>query len=300
MKNDVKNEVVEPQVRVGEKSRKPAIAVINRGIMWPFVHEILKSIEKLGYYENEEILVLGGEHEKCRNIKILDIFNNEIPNSERDQYYVIGEEKHRTMAVAKFNFLKQRNIEEQIIIPGVLMKLGEKETFAERITTINRTKRAWKSYDYVRSAANILDHPLMKLYNSMVKTDLNRTGIPISVLNMIYTSTKDSLSKRDFNDICEGKTVKGKDERNIIPEHNIDNGNLFIETCRKIGFEDHHINKRYIIQNFKELITKYGSHQKAIEVFSMMNQNDVDYIKKGRTLDEEKLKEKFEEIKSRA
>lgn len=280
--------------------RKAGFAVINRDIVQPFAIEVKKSIEKWGYLEGEEILVIGADHEKCKNIKIVDINGIEITDEERHKYFAIVEGQHRAFAVGLFNYEKNENPEKQITVPATLVKLRENETFSERVDTINRNKLLWGTPDYVRSAANLKpENGLLQYYTNNIKTKTNPDGFPISVLNWMCTASKDSLSKKDFSDLCSGKTIKGRDKRNIIPLHDIQKAKLFITTCLNAGFEITHINKRYIIQHFKELEFGLGSHSEAIKVLAKFDKDDVEYLKKGRTLDEDRLSEKFEEVKNR-
>ena len=300
MKNNLKNEVQEPQIRVGEESRKPAIAGINRDIVIPFAKEVSKSIEEWGFFEDEAVKVIPAEDKKCENIKLNDIHGNEIPTGKRHEYYAILEGQHRTTAVGLLNYRNKETPEKQIPVPALIVTLGENETFSERVDTLNRNKLAWTTPDLVRSAANMKPkNELLQFYRENIKTKTNPDGFPISVLNWMCTPSKDSLSKKDFSDLCAGKTIKGRDKRDIIPKHNIGKAQLFIKTCLDAGFDTNHINKRYIIQNFKELEFELDSHAEAIKVLAKFNKDDVEYVKKGRTLDEDKLSEKFEEVKNR-
>lgn len=293
-------EILEPQISEGTESRKPAFAVINRDIVVPFVIEVSKSIEKWGYFEGEEVLVIAADDEKCQSIKLVDINRGEIPDDKRQEYFVIVEGQHRTVAVGMFNFQNKDNPEKQIAVPAVTMKLRENETFSERVDTINRNKFPWGTPDFVRSAANLKpDIDLLQFYKDNIKTKTNPDGFPISVLNWMCTPSKDSLTKKDFSDLCSGKATKGNGKRNIIPEHNIQDAKLFIETCLNAGFEISHINKRYIIERFKGLVVQLSSHSEAIKVLARFNKDDVEYVKKGRTLDDDKLAEKFDEVKER-
>lgn len=298
--NEVKMNEVKISIVATNETRNAAFAVINRDIVQPFAIEVKKSIEKWGYFEGEEILVIGADDEKCKNIKIVDINGLEITDEERHNYFVIVEGQHRTFAVGLFNYENIENPEKQITVPATLAKLRENETFSERVDTINRNKLLWGTPDYVRSAANLKpENDLLQFYTKNIKTKTNPDGFPISVLNWMCTASKDSLSKKDFSDLCSGKKIKGRDKRNIIPSHDIGKAELFIETCLKAGFEISHINKRYIIQHFRELEFKLGSHSEAIKVLAKFDKNDVQYVKKGSTLDEDKLREKFEEVKNR-
>ena len=300
MEKIVKNEVLEPQIRIGDVNRKPAFAVINRDILLPFAFEVRKSIEKWRYLEGEEVLVIAANDEKCKNIKLVDIHENEILDDQRHEYFIIADGQHRTVAVGALNFQNKDNLEKQIPVPAVLMKLRENETFSERIDTINRNRLIWATPDYIRSAANLNpENDLLQFYKKNIKTKTNPDGFPISVMNWMCTPSKDSLSKKDFSDLCAGRTIKGRDKRSIIPLHDIPNAKLFIKTCEDVGFDTYHFNKRYIIKHFKDLEFEFKSHSKAIEVLSRFTKDDVEYEKKGRTLDEDKLSEKFKEVKNR-
>lgn len=288
-----KNNFIEPQIVVGKESRKAAFTEINRGIFLPSVDLIKKEIVKKGFLLGEEVQVMKAEDDAFKNLKLYTINGEEIPPEDRDQYYVIVDGQHRTYAVAQFNYDQSLSGEPQIEVPAKLISLVGDETFAERLISLNSTKRAWRIEDYVNEAHAIMpENNFLKTYQKLIKSVKNPKGYPLSVLNKIYCPLQ-PISPSDFQSLCSGITEKQRNKKTIIPSVDVSKGDEFIKTALEIGFKQEEITKRYIIDEFNGMIDHYGSRESAIGVLRKLDTNDLEAMREKGKLKEVLVVERF-------
>ena len=288
---------VEPLIQVGEDIRKPAFTNVNRHVDDLSVKNIRKDITQYGYYDGEEIQVLKAESEKCSKLTLTDIHGDNILVEDRDQYYAIMDGQHRVHAVALHNSEIEFDESRHLKVPAKLVELNN-QTYTERLNAINRLKKPWGTNDYIVGASNLNpENKLLTFYKENIKEN-NNNGYPRSVLNMIFTSSRDSIKRKDFIDLCAGKTKKSRGNKDIIPAFNLEAGLEFINTCKEIGFKDKHINKRYIIENFLDLNKVTGSHKDSIAILKTLNPDDIaELLTDSERINEDKLIEKFRELR---
>ena len=270
-----------------EEKRKPALSVFNRAVNYTNV-ELLsgKMIEK-GYRKGEEIQVFKAEAVIKEGMPLLDINNNLIPLEKFSEYFAIVDGQHRTFAVSLYNDYREKHDLEKICVPAIESELKNGESITELINELNFTKKEWSKEDYLNGAANLLfDHPLLNRFNELIKTAQRPWGMPLSTINLIYTLSS-GLSRNDLVKLCYGQIEKGVRKRKmIIPPHNIERGDRFIETCRKATFRDSEISKRYLIQKFIEIRNSQGEDF-AFKVFESITQDDVKVMMpNGRLLEQ--------------
>lgn len=207
--------------------------------------------------------------------------------------------QHRTIAATLYNEWAIENDKEVINVPAIEVELQEGETIAEYINEINITKKEWTTPDYVQGAANINPNDeFLQRYNELIKSEKNPNGYSISTLNLIFCGTNNAISKSDFSLLCSGKVEKGKKVRkDIIPAHNMEAGNKFIEICKEKGFEDKDIAKRYLPTQFNNIKTKAGNVSEAFKVFQSITPNDKEAMLNSHgNLDENLVIEQFDKI----
>lgn len=209
------------------------------------------------------------------DLTLFDINGREIEKQEIDKYYLVVDGQHRTYAVALYNDWAINQGNNIIDIPATIIELKENETVADYINEINISKKQWTTPDYVRGAFNVKpEDEFLKCFNSLLRTEKNKDGYPLSTLCLIFCGRKDAIKTSDFSLLCAGKEVKGKGGKDIIPPHNIECGNKFIELCRDKGFDEKSIGKRYLAEQFNEMNDTYKDVDKAFEVFNSINEND--------------------------
>ncbi|MBM6858842.1 hypothetical protein [Caecibacteroides pullorum] len=297
------NKYFEVEVKVGNDTRKVAFAKgINREVNLANVKKLYAEMKVKGYRKAEIIQVIRAEEAIANgDIVLIDINGNEINKEDANGYYLIIDGQHRVYAVSMLNFEQEKQRQPTFQVPSILVELAEKESVAEYISAVNITKTPWKTDDYVRGAANVKQEELLARYKELIKSEDNPNGFPLSTLNIIYCNNPKAMNKTSLSLLCQGKDEKGrgKVKKPIIPAHNIERGDHFIELCKAKGFSDKDISKRYLSERFSDLFNE-GGEDKAFEIFSRITPNDCQAMHNDKgNLIEEKVIEQFKLIEDR-
>lgn len=291
------------EVKVGKETRKVAFAKgINREVNLVNVKKLFAEMKVKGYRKAELVQVVKAEDIiEGGDIMLVDINGNEINKEDANGYYLIIDGQHRVYAASMLNLEREKSGKPAIDVPGILIELAEGETIAEYISAVNITKIPWKTDDYVRGAANVKQEELLAKYKELIKSEDNPNGFPLSTLNIIYCNNPKAMNKTSLSLLCQGKDEKGrgKVKKAIIPAHNIERGNRFIELCKAKGFSEKDISKRYLSERFSDLFNE-GGEDKAFEIFSRITPNDRQAMHNDKgNLIEEKVIEQFKLIEDR-
>ena len=279
--------------------RKAAFAKgINRDVNLANAKKIMADIKQHGYRQAEIIQVIPAEKVIGNgDLTLIDINKKPIKAESAKDYFLILDGQHRVIATSLFN---GENENAPIQVPAVIVELKDGETISEYITAINVTKMEWKPLDYVRGAANVEQGDLLTRYMELIKCEDNPDGFPLSTLNIIFCGNSKAINKTDLTLLCEGKTTKGtRVKKDIIPPHNMERGNRFIELCRKKGFTMKDMSKRYLAEQFQNYRTEKNDEE-AFRLFESISENDrqVMYLSNGK-ISEAKVMEQFSKIKER-
>jgi hypothetical protein len=280
----------EPTIVFGDEKRKPAFASFNRTVNIKNVQIILEKIKVKGYRKGEPIQVIKAEDAlRMGIISLFDLNKLGIPLNKINDYYLILDGQHRTIAVALYNMWAKENGEDEILIPAIEVDLINGETITEYCNEINITKKEWSREDYVKGAASVhIDDPLLKRYDELIKTEENPNGFSLSTLNLIFIGGN-GLTKRDLELLCSGVTKKGVGGTiDIVPDYNLELGNWFISTCLEKGFKVSEIRKRYLIEEFNRIAINKKMPEKAKSVFESITSDDISAMttKTGRLIPE--------------
>lgn len=294
---------LEVEVRVGNETRRVAFAQgINREVNFVNVKKLCEEMRLKGYRKAEMVQVIRAEEAVAKgDIVLVDINGNKINEEDVKGYYLIIDGQHRAYAASILNFELEKQGEHTFQVPGILVELAKDESVAEYISAVNITKTPWKTDDYVRGAANVKQEELLTRYKDLIKSEGNPTGFPLSTLNIIYCNNSKAINKTGLSLLCQGKEEKGrgKVKKPIIPAHNIERGDCFIELCRKKGFSDKDISKRYLPERFSALFNE-GGEAKAFKIFDQITPNDYQAMHNDKgNLIEEKVIEQFKLIENR-
>lgn len=282
----------------GETPKKPAFAFFNRVVNLKHVQLINERMKLKGYRASEVIHIIEAKEakEKFGIEEFVDINGNLIPDDEIENYYLVIEGQHRTIACSLYNEWLSKQGEDQINIPAIKVDLRNGESITEYSNEISYTKKEWSKEDYLQGSANIWrDEHLLQRYNELIKTEDNKKGYSLSTLNLIYCNSS-GLSRSDFILLCSGVKEKGKRKtKKIIPGYDIEIGDKFIETCRKVGFRESEIAKRYIITSFNKLRNSRGGADFALKVLSSITRDDITIMtNEYGNLDEDAVQKRFE------
>lgn len=296
-----KNNFVSVEINVVEnnETRKAAFAKgINRDVNLANAKKIMADIKLHGYRKAEVIHVIPAEKViENRDLTLIDINNNPIPEEYTKDYYLVIDGQHRVFATSMFN--EEKDI-TPIQVPAMIIDLKEGETISEYITAINVTKMEWKPLDYVRGAANVQQGDLLTRYKELIKCEDNPDGFPLSTLNIIFCGNSKAITKTDLSLLCQGKTQKGvKVKKDIIPPHNLSRGNRFIDLCTEKGFKMKDLSPRYLAEQFQNYRNEKNDEE-AFRLFESISENDrlAMYLENGK-ISEAKVIEQFNKIKER-
>ncbi len=289
----------EVKIDVNGELKKAAFTVFNRDINKPNVELIAEKMKAKGYRKGEPIQVISTELAENLGIDILiDINEQRIPREKFHEYCMVLDGVHRSHAASLCNSWLIEEGKPEIVVPSIEIDLID-ESITEYINEINCTKLEWKKEDYVKGAACVFPKiALLQKYKNLIKRDGKSDGYPLSTLNHIYCGVR-GLTKSDLVLLCYGKTKKGKDEKDIIPKHNIEKGDKFIQTCRDVGFKEKDITKRYLITEFKNLKIEEGENF-AFQLFEQITKDDRSSMENRiQFLDEAKVIDHFLRMKER-
>lgn len=271
---------------------------INRDVNLANAKKICADIKAHGYRQAELIQVLPAEIAIANgDITLVDINNNTITAESAKNYYLVLDGQHRIFATSSYN--KEKDV-TPIQVPAIIVNLNDGETVAEYISAINVTKAEWKPLDYVRGAANVQQTDLLLRYKALIKCEDNPNGFPLSTLNLIFCGNAKAMSKTDLSLLCQGKLTKGaKIEKEIIPAHNIERGNKFIDLCIRKGFSPKDVAKRYLAEQFQDFRNE-ANEERAFELFEAITENDRKAMyNEKENLMENLVKQQFKNIKAR-
>ena len=290
------------RVEASNERRNPAFASFNRVVNLKHVDRILEKMMIKGYRVGEPIHVTKAENAPSFGItELIGLNGKKITKDEFHNFWLVLEGQHRTYAVSKYNDWLTEQSRDTIDIPAKEAEFINGESITEFINEINVTKNEWSKEDYLNGSANIrTDEPLLQIYKELIKNEANPRGYSLSTLNLIYCNSG-GLTKNDLVLICSGAKKKGiKVKIDIIPGYDLETGNQFIEICKKVGFRDSEITKRYLIKEFNKIRNSSGGKEFALKVFQSITSDDISLMtNKHDNLVEQEVINHFENIKSR-
>ncbi len=299
MKTNIQNPnsklVTEVNIVANNEKRKAAFASFNREVNFKNVAVIQEKIQEKGYRVGEPIQVLKAEYAAEQITSSLQNINGKpIAKDEIENYFLVVDGHHRTFAVSQYNDWAKEHNREPINIPAIEVELIKGETVTEYCNEINCTKKEWSKEDYINGAASVQpDEELLQRYNELIKSESNPKGFSLSTLNHIFCNGN-GLTKKDLILLCSGETHKGTIARKeIIPAHNLEIGNKFIEICKSKGVKQSEISKRYLIVEFNK-IRNSQNNEVAVKVLNSITYDDISTMsKENGKLDEQQVIDHF-------
>ena len=249
-----------------EVNKKLAFVENNRPVDPKKVSTFISTISDGKYEKAYPVIVIPAISLVEQGYTVKDIEGNVITKEEAEDYFVILDGQHRSIAFARINATG-----ETCVIPNVRVK--EKENIGEYLVEINKVGN-WDTKDKITVAALVNKED--ELLNVMAKR--MEEGFNPSTLGLIY-------AKKKLSDKATSLALKG--EEYTLPqgaEINIERGNKFITLCQMAGIEVKELTKRYFIEGFDGYSTS-TSENKAFEALKKL----------GELKDKEK---KFKNVKS--
>lgn len=236
-----------------EVSKKLAFVENNRPVDPKKVSTFISTISDGKYEKAYPVIVIPATSLVEQGYTVKDIEGNVITKEEAEDYFVILDGQHRSIAFARINATG-----ETCVIPNVRVK--EKENIGEYLVEINRVGN-WDTKDKITVAALVNKED--ELLNVMAMR--MGEGFNPSTLGLIY-------AKKKLSDKATNSALKG--EEYSLPqgaEINIERGNKFITLCQMAGIEVKELTKRYFIEGFDGYSTS-TSEDKAFEALKKLGE----------------------------
>lgn len=278
----------EVEVNLNGECRMAAFARgVNRGVNNRQVTALAERMLAKGYRRGEVVQVMRAEDALAREseLQLVDQWGEPIKAEEAALYLFVVDGQHRIMAAAEANTLLAAEGKECIKVPAVEVELTEGETVAQYIRDINSSKEAWSTADYALSAHTAQQNPLLERYAALMKSPSNPEGLTLTVLNRLYCDGK-TVSGADIRLLAEGRTVKGKHQKSVLPSYNVERGNARLTALEAAGLTRRDMNRKFVLDVMSDLTTEY-SQEVAVKAFEAATEAEVNTMRNKRgVLDE--------------
>lgn len=224
--------VVESETReVTEKQYKVAWVKNNRPINNNKVDGFIRIIANGKYEKNAPIFAITATEAIESGYKVTDVKGKDITIEQAEDYLVILDGQHRTLAFLKSNMTESR------IVPSTFIKTGI--DIGHYLVDINDVGTSWSQQDRFAVAALVSDDELAQNIAERINE-----GFSPSTASLIYTGKK--ITGTQVNKLLSG-------EEWTLPEGaktDIERGNKFIQLCKEANIGVKYIKKRHFINGF--------------------------------------------------
>jgi len=224
----------------------------NRPIDSKRVDGFMALINKGKYEKAYPIIVVEATSLVETDYILTDVRGREINAEESENFYIILDGQHRSVAFGKLNAAVGESI-----VPNVHVK--EVENIGEYLVDINSTGKSWNTTDRFVVAALTSNEELIVNIAELVLEGFNP-----STAALIYIGKK--ITDRSINTALKNEEIKLPKNAKV----DIERGNKFVNLCKAAGIEVKYITKRYLINGFNSYATSI-SDEKAFEALSNLN-----------------------------
>ena len=246
--------VNEETMEVTEKTYKVAFVKNNRPIDKNKVDGFIAIIAKGKYEKAFPIIAVSAKVLIENDYQVIDVDGHEVKEEDADDYIVILDGQHRTMA-----FL-ECSITDPKVIPNTHIR--EVDNVGEYLVDINDVGTSWNQRDRFAVAALTSDNELVHEIASRIHDGFNP-----STASLIYTKKK--ISNKQVKDLLRGEELKLPKDA----ETDIVRGNRFIQLCKEAGIELKFITRRYFINAFNSYALSVGDPAAFEALDKLKNQN---------------------------
>ncbi len=259
-----------------EKQYKVAFVKHNRPINKNKVDGFIRIIANGKYEKNVPIFAITAAEAIESGYEVTDMKDNTITKEIADDYLVILDGQHRTLAFLKCNLTEKR------VVPSTYLKTGI--NIGQYLVDINDVGTSWNQQDRFAVAALVSNDELAQNIADRINDGFNPT-----TASLIYTGKK--ITGKEVKKLLRGESWVLPDGANL----DISRGNKFIQLCKEANISVKYITKRYFITGFNAYAKSEGE-EKAFEQLKKL---------KEQNLTEQKLKKikdgtEFEEMLRKA
>ena len=259
-------------------SKKIGYVRYNRVIKYKKVDEFIAIIANNKYENAYPIIVAKAKDLIKAGYTVTDVNGRKITEDEAEDYYVVLDGQHKTMAFAKLNAAQ-----ENITIPNVHVK--ELDNVREYLVDIN-TISNWDKGDRVIVAALNSGDELFENMAELIKQGFNPT-----TAGLMYTGK--NISEKILNKVLKGEEYQLPKDTEV----NIERGNKFMTLCKAAHIDVTFLTKRYFIKGFNRY-AKATSEEQAFEALDKLKLLNLDEVQLKGIKEEDEfvamLKEAFE------
>lgn len=230
--NDETMEVTEHDYRV-------AFVKNNRPIDHKKVDGFIPIIAKGKYEKAFPIIAVPAKMLIENGYQAIDVDGHEVKEDVADDYIVILDGQHRTLAFLKCS------ITDSYVVPNTHLRGGK--NIGEYLVDINDVGTSWNQRDRFSVAALTSDDRLVQEIANRIHDGFNP-----STAALIYTKKK--ITTKQVNNLLRGEKMKLPKGADV----NIERGNLFIQLCKEANMSVKYITRRYFINAFNSHAVSVG------------------------------------------
>ena len=259
-------------LKVTEKKYKVAFVKNNRPIDKKKVDGFIKIIANGKYEKVMPIIAVTAQYAIKSGYEVKDVNGHTVTEESADDYLVILDGQHRTLAFLKCNLTEER------VVPSTYLKTGI--DIGQYLVDINDVGTSWSQQDRFAVAALVSNDELAQNIADRIDEGFNPT-----TASLIYTGKK--ITGKEVKKLLRGENWVLPDGANL----DISRGNKFVLLCKEANISVKYITKRYFITGFNAYAKSEGE-EKAFEQLKKL---------KGQNLTEQKLRKikdgtEFEEM----
>lgn len=225
--------------KVTKKQYKVAFVKNNRPINKNKVNGYISIIANGKYEKNAPIFAITAKETLESGYEVTDVNGKKVEKENAEDYLVILDGQHRTLAFLMCNMTEPREVPSTFIKTGI--------DIGQYIVDINDVGTSWNQQDRFAVAALVSNNELAHEISERISEKYNPT-----TASLIYTGKK--ISGTQVKKLLRG-------EEWTLPEGaklNIKRGNKFIQLCLEAKIEVKFITKRYFIAGFNSYADEVG------------------------------------------
>ena len=242
-------------LEISKQEYKLAFVKNNRPIDRKKVDGFISIIGK-GKYENAYPIIAASAKELIKKgYQVIDADGNEVTEENADEYIVILDGQHRTLAFLDCNTISP------IEVPNTHMR--KVDNVGEYLVDINNVGSSWNMRDRFTVAALVSEDQLVREIAHRINEGFNPTTAAL-----IYTQKK--ITVKQINNLLRGENMKLPEGAEV----DIERGNKFIQLCKEANMGVKFITRRYFINAFNSYALSVGDDT-AFNDLSKLKNKDI-------------------------
>lgn len=227
--------------KVTKKQYKVAFVKNNRPINKNKVNGYISKIANDKYEKHAPIFAITAKETLESGYEVTDVNGKKVEKENAEDYLVILDGQHRTLAFLMCNMTEPREVPSTFIKTGI--------DIGQYIVDLNDVGTSWSQQDRFAVAALVSNDELAHEISDRISEKFNPT-----TASLIYTGKK--ISGTQVKKLLRGEKTTLLDE--VGGKADIKRGNRFIQLCLEAKIEVKFITKRYFIAGFNSYAEEVG------------------------------------------